>query len=129
VIARVRGDGFAGVNVTVPHKEAAFALADRVDAAAKVAGAANLLVFHAGAIEGKNTDSYGLAESLRENIGTLGGAQAVLLGAGGAARGAVLALESLGAGVIHILNRDAVRAQTLASQLGPHINARLAPAG
>lgn len=127
VIARLRGEGFAGVNVTVPHKEAAFALADRVDAAAKMAGAANLLVFHAGAIEGRNTDSYGLAESLRENIGALGGAHVVLLGAGGAARGAVLALENLGAGTIHILNRDESRAQNLASQLAPHVNARLVP--
>lgn len=127
VIARLRGEGFAGVNVTVPHKEAAFALADRVDAAAKIAGAANLLVFHAGAIEGRNTDSYGLAESLRENIGALGGATVVLLGAGGAARGAVLALENLGAGTIHILNRDAERAKNLAAQLGPHVNARLVP--
>ncbi|MEY4707384.1 MAG: hypothetical protein RJB58_1107 [Pseudomonadota bacterium] len=127
VIARLRGEAFAGVNVTVPHKEAAFALADRVDAAAKMAGAANLLVFHAGAIEGRNTDSYGLAESLRENIGALGGATVVLLGAGGAARGAVLALENLGAGTIHILNRDAQRAKTLAAQLGSHVNARLVP--
>lgn len=127
VIARLRAEGFAGVNVTVPHKEAAFALADRVDAAAKMAGAANLLVFHAGAIEGRNTDSYGLAESLRENIGALGGASVVLLGAGGAARGAVLALENLGAGTIHILNRDAQRARNLATQLGPHVNARLVP--
>ena len=127
VIARLRAEGFAGVNVTVPHKEAAFALADRVDAAAKMAGAANLLVFHAGAIEGRNTDSYGLAESLRENIGALGGASVVLLGAGGAARGAVLALENLGAGTIHILNRDAQRARNLAAQLGPHVNARLVP--
>lgn len=127
VIARLRAEGFAGVNVTVPHKEAAFALADRVDAAAKMAGAANLLVFHAGAIEGRNTDSYGLAESLRENIGALGGATVVLLGAGGAARGAVLALENLGAGTIHILNRDAERARNLAAQLGPHVNARLVP--
>ena len=127
VIARLRGEAFAGVNVTVPHKEAAFALADRVDAAAKMAGAANLLVFHAGAIEGRNTDSYGLAESLRENIGALGGADVVLLGAGGAARGAVLALENLGAGTIHILNRDAQRAKMLAAQLGSHVNARLVP--
>ena len=127
VIARLRGEGFAGVNVTVPHKEAAFALADRVDAAAKMAGAANLLVFHAGAIEGRNTDSYGLAESLRENIGALSGGHVVLLGAGGAARGAVLALENLGAGTIHILNRDESRAQNLAAQLAPHVNARLVP--
>ncbi len=127
VIARLRAEGFAGVNVTVPHKEAAFALADRADAAAKMAGAANLLVFHAGAIEGRNTDSYGLAESLREHIGALGGATVVLLGAGGAARGAVLALENLGAGTIHILTRDAERARNLAIQLGPHVNARLVP--
>ncbi len=127
VIARLRAEGLAGVNVTVPHKETAFALADRVDAAAKIAGAANLLVFHAGAIEGRNTDSYGLAESLRENIGALSGADVVLLGAGGAARGAVLALENLGAGTIHILNRDAERAKNLAAQLGPHVNARLVP--
>ena len=105
-IARVREAGFAGVNVTVPHKESAFALADRLDASAKVAGAANLLVFHDGAIEGRNTDSYGLAQSLYENLGTLAGTSVVLLGAGGAARGAVLALESVGAASIHILNRD-----------------------
>jgi shikimate dehydrogenase len=51
----------------------------------------------------------------------------VLLGAGGAARGAVLALENLGAGTIHILNRDATRAETLARDLAPHVNARLVP--
>ena len=45
-VARLRSEGYAGVNVTVPHKEAAFALAQETDAAAKVAGAANLLVFH-----------------------------------------------------------------------------------
>lgn len=127
IIADVRAKGFSGVNVTVPHKEAAFALADKVDAAAKAAGAANLLVFGAAVIEGRNTDSYGLAESLRETIGTLAGKNAVLLGAGGAARGAVLALEALGSASIHILNRDAARAQTLAAALSSHVNARLVP--
>ena len=127
VISKLRDQGFSGVNVTVPHKEAAFALADRVDAAAKMAGAANLLIFGPGHIEGRNTDAYGLAQSLHESIGPLAGMSAVLLGAGGAARGAVLALESLGAGTIHILNRDADRAQNLAAQLAPHVNARLVP--
>ena len=127
VIAGLRAKGFSGVNVTVPHKEAAFALADKVDAAAKAAGAANLLVLGAAVIEGRNTDSYGLAQSLHETIGTLAGKDAVLLGAGGAARGAVLALEALGATSIHILNRDAARAQTLASALASHVNARLVP--
>lgn len=127
VIAELRAKGFGGVNVTVPHKEAAFALADRVDAAAKAAGAANLLVLGAAVIEGRNTDSYGLAQSLRPAVGTLAGKDAVLLGAGGAARGAVLALEALGATSIHILNRDVARAQNLALALGPQVNARLVP--
>lgn len=129
VIADLRAQGFAGVNVTVPHKEVAFALADKVDAAAKAAGAANLLVLGAAVIEGRNTDSYGLAQSLRESVGTLAGKDAVLLGAGGAARGAVLALEALGATSIHILNRDAARAQNLASALASHVNARLVAGG
>jgi len=129
VIDGMRRAGFAGVNVTVPHKEAAFAIAHRVDAAAKSAGAANLLVFHGKEIEARNTDSIGLAESLKENIGMLNGGQVVLLGAGGAARGAILALEMLGAGKIHLLNRDAHRAKTLAASLAPQVKAGVEPGG
>jgi shikimate dehydrogenase len=127
VIDAIRRAGFVGVNVTVPHKEAAFALAHDCDAAAKSAGAANLLVFRDGRIEGHNTDTLGLQESLRENIGALDGKSAVLLGSGGAARGAVLALAALGAGEIHILNRDAARAKSLASALMPMTKAKLLP--
>jgi len=127
VIDGARRAGFKGVNVTVPHKESAFAIAHRVDAAAKSAGAANLLIFQDGKIEGRNTDSIGLAESLRENIGTLNGKPVVLLGAGGAARGAILALEMLGAGKIHLLNRDAHRAKTLAASLAPQVKAAVEP--
>ena len=126
-IARLRGEGYAGVNVTVPHKEAAFALAQDNDAAAKLAGASNLLVFHADHLEGRNTDSYGLMASLRENIGPLAGESVVLLGAGGAARGAAVALDQLGAGTIHLLNRDKARAASLAAMLAPRLNARLLP--
>src|SRR5690242_21653997 len=61
VIDGVRRAGFKGVNVTVPHKEAAFAIAHRADEAAKSAGAANLLIFQDGQIEARNTDSLGLA--------------------------------------------------------------------
>ena len=127
VIDGARRAGFKGVNVTVPHKEAAFAIAHRVDAAAKSAGAANLLVFHGREIEARNTDSIGLAESLRENIGALNGGNVVLLGAGGAARGAILALEMLGAGKIHLLNRDAARAKNLAASLAPQVGAAVQP--
>jgi shikimate dehydrogenase len=129
VINGVRRAGFTGVNVTVPHKEAAFALSHTVNAAAQAAGAANLLVFGENGIEGRNTDSIGLAESLRETIGMLNGKSAVLLGAGGAARGAILALEMLGAGKIHLLNRDAHRAKTLAESLAPQVKAPVAPGG
>jgi len=127
VIDGARRAGFKGVNVTVPHKESAFAIAHKVDAAAKSAGAANLLIFQDGKIEGCNTDSLGLAESLRENIGSLNGKPVVLLGAGGAARGAILALEMLGAGKIHLLNRDAHRAKTLAASLAPQVKAAVEP--
>ena len=127
VIDGLRRMGFAGVNITVPHKEAAFAIAHTLDAAAQAAGAANLLVFRDGKIEGRNTDSLGLAESLRESVGALTGKTVVLLGAGGAARGAILALEMLGAQTIHLLNRDEHRAKTLASSLAAHVKAPVVP--
>ncbi len=129
VIDAIRRAGFRGVNVTVPHKEAAFALAHVNDAAARNAGAANLLVFHEDHIEGRNTDSLGLAESLRESLGedALKAKAAVLLGAGGAARGAVLALAARGAARIFILNRDEARARILASSLTPLVKAELFP--
>src|SRR5437762_8670475 len=123
VIDGVRRAGFKGVNVTLPHKESALALAHRVDDAARAAGAANLLIFRDGEIEGRNTDSIGLAESLRETIGGLNGKTAILLGAGGAARGALLALEMLGVSKIHLLNRDPHRAKTLAASLAPRAKA------
>jgi shikimate dehydrogenase len=129
VIDALRRAGLRGVNVTVPHKQAAFALADACDPAAREAGAANLLVFHADRIEGRNTDSLGLAESLRESLGdgALAGKAAVLLGAGGAARGAVPALAALGAARIHILNRDGARAAALAAALSTSAHAELLP--
>ena len=125
VMEGARRAGFAGVNVTVPHKESAFAVAHSMDAAAKAAGAVNLLVFRDGKMEGRNTDSLGLAESLREEIGTLGGKTVVLLGAGGAARGAILALDMLDAATIHLLNRDSKKAAAMAAALTPQVKARL----
>ena len=128
VIAQLRAEGFTGANVTVPHKEAAFALAGRCALSALEAEAANLLVFLPDGIEAHNTDTYGLAASLKEHLDLMGGT-AVLLGAGGAARGAVLALEQLGAATIHILNRNADRADALAAALQPKVTAVLVPGG
>lgn len=129
VIDGARRAGFRGVNVTVPHKEAAFALAHKVDGPAQAAGAANLLIFGEDGILGRNTDALGLAGSLRESIGTLDGKNVVLVGAGGAARGAILSLEMLGAGKIHLLNRDQKRAQTLAASLSPQVRGAVEPGG
>jgi shikimate dehydrogenase len=127
VIARLRAEGFKGVNVTVPHKEAAFALADTLDKGAEICGAVNLLVFDGERIEGKNTDHSGLHISIVKSFdgNPFRGKNALLLGAGGAARGAILALDSFGVSKIYILNRDMSRAIALATELAPHINAKL----
>jgi shikimate dehydrogenase len=130
VIVGLQRAGFRGVNVTVPHKEAAFALAHSCDAAAEAAGAANLLVFHRdGRIEGRNTDTAALMESVREAMGSLQGRTVVLLGAGGAARGAVLALEELGAAKMHLLNRHADKAAMLARSLQPLVKCEITAGG
>jgi shikimate dehydrogenase len=133
VIDGVRRAGFKGVNVTVPHKESAFAIAHHADDAAKHAGAANLLVFRDDGIHAMNTDTDGLAASIREAVGPgkFQGKKVVVLGAGGAARGAVSAMISpLGASWIYILNRDAGRARNLAKQLaGEGSKTELIPGG
>ncbi len=127
VIDGARRAGFRGVNVTVPHKEAAFAMAHRLNVEARIAGAVNLLVFADAGLLGLNTDTYGLSASLEEALGphALAGKTAVLLGAGGAARGAVLALTLLGAETIVILNRDRQRAKALADSLASQVKAKL----
>jgi shikimate dehydrogenase len=121
--------GFKGVNLTIPHKEAGFALAHRLDAVAQAAGAVNQLIFHEnGSLEGRNTDVEGLAASLTMAGISLSAGAAVLLGAGGAARAAILALDAIGAGEIRILNRHAGRAAALAQALAPFVKAKLAGA-
>jgi shikimate dehydrogenase len=128
VLRGVRLAGFQGVNVTVPHKQAAFSLADRWDAAALAAGAANLLLFRAdGLVEARNTDEMGFAASLDEAMGegALADGKVVLLGTGGAARALVRALAGLGAGEIVILGRDGRRARALAAGLEGGVTAKL----
>jgi shikimate dehydrogenase len=126
VLETLRKAGFAGVNITVPHKEAAFALAHELDAAAQTAGAANLLLFAPdGRMLGRNTDARGLAASLGEELGrnALAGKVVVVLGAGGAARAAVLALAELGVRDIRLVARDASRAAALANAFGNRLGA------
>lgn len=123
--ARVRelaaGD-YAGANVTVPHKEAALALADTASGAAREIGAANTLSFAGGRIDAENTDAGGLLAALP---GSPWGSRALLLGAGGAARAALWALAGEGAEV-DVWNRTASRAETICAELGGRSVAGLA---
>jgi shikimate dehydrogenase len=128
VVVGLRKAGFSGVNVTVPHKEAAFAMCHDFDPPAQAAGAVNLLIFHAGGrIEGRNTDAPGLTAALRAELAdaALRGKAAVVLGAGGAARAAVIALEELGVGEIRIVNRSRARADQLAAALAVQVKSKI----
>ncbi len=107
------GSGYVGVNVTMPHKLAAFALADELSEAARATGAANTLSFEDGRIAADNTDVGGLLDALERPVA---GQRALVLGAGGAARGAVYALRGAGANVA-VWNRTTARAVALAQQL------------
>lgn len=107
--------GFRGVNVTIPHKQAALALADGASAAARAIGAANTLTFEDdGSIHAENTDAPGLLEALGEDPR---GRSALVLGAGGAARAAIHALVGAGARVA-VWNRTSERAHAVAQELG-----------
>ena len=112
--------GFRGVNVTIPHKQAALALADTASDAAREIGAANTLTFERdGAINADNTDAPGLIAALGERWDPAG-RRVLVLGAGGAARAAVWALLRAGAADVAVWNRDGERATALAADLGVH---------
>jgi shikimate dehydrogenase len=113
--------GFTGVNITIPHKEAAMAALDHVDDLAMRIGAVNTVTVGGdGALTGTNTDGFGFMENLRDHAPDLDLASGptVVLGAGGAARGIVAALMDAGAGDIRLLNRTRARAEALAADLG-----------
>ena len=106
--------GFRGVNVTIPHKHAALALADDVTVAAQAIGAANTLTFEDGRIHADNTDAPGLLTAIGEPVA---GRTALVLGAGGAGRAAAWVLRTAGAQV-SVWNRTPERATELAQALG-----------
>jgi shikimate dehydrogenase len=108
--------GFAGANVTIPHKLAAFDICDTVDDTARRAGAVNTLTFRDGKIAGSNTDGYGFIANLRAHGVEPAGSPALLLGAGGSARAVAAALLEAGAAVT-VANRTLARAQALARDL------------
>jgi len=118
------GSGYRGANVTIPHKLLALAVADEATPAAHDAGAANTLTFRDdGSIHADNTDVAGLLDAIGDPVP----ASALVLGAGGAARGAVLALRQAGADVA-VWNRTADRALALAREMDVRLAGTVEPA-
>ena len=120
----LRGGAVRGVNVTIPFKERALALADTASDLARMAGAANLLLFAAdGSVHADNTDGPGLLGAVTAQAPgfDVKAAPVVILGAGGAARGAAAALLLAGAPEIRIVNRTLARARELAEAFGDKV--------
>jgi shikimate dehydrogenase len=115
--------GFAGCNLTIPHKKAALEVMDEIDVTAERTGAVNTVVVDRhGRLVGSNTDGFGFLEALRAAVPgwTAARGPAVVLGAGGAARGVVAALIDDGAPEIRLVNRTPARAAALVTELeGP----------
>ena len=118
-IAGFGSNGFVGGNVTVPHKEAAFAAAARRDAAAEAIGAVNTLWLENGVLVGGNSDAHGFIANLDETAPgwDVAGARALILGAGGSARAAAYALSKRGIAVA-LVNRTRTRADEMAAHFG-----------
>ncbi len=116
--------GFVGGNVTVPHKEAAYAHAAIKDQIADEIGAVNTLWFENGKLRGTNTDSYGFAQNLDERApGWDSGGAALVIGAGGASRAVIHALKSRGFTDIRVANRSVERAMELRRGFGATVSA------
>jgi shikimate dehydrogenase len=118
--------GFSGCNLTIPHKEAALEIVDRIDPPARRIGAVNCVVVAAdGSLMGQNHDAFGYIESVREaqpawraDAGPI-----VVIGAGGGARAVLVSLIDQGAREIRLVNRTPARAKALAGELGGPITA------
>ncbi|RRH88879.1 shikimate dehydrogenase [Mesorhizobium tamadayense] len=117
-------NGYCGGNVTIPHKEAAFALVERRDEAADAIGAVNTLWLEEGVLWGGNTDGLGFAGNLDDHApGWAANGPAVVLGAGGASRAIIHALKQRGVSDIRIVNRTLARAEELADRFGAGVSA------
>jgi shikimate dehydrogenase len=118
-LASFATQGGMGANITLPHKEAAFALCQHVSERAQRAGAVNTLTHHAGGWDGDNTDGAGLVRDLTDRHALdLRSRRTLLLGAGGAAHGVAPALLDAGIGDLFIVNRSPEKADALADKLG-----------
>lgn len=117
-IAGVRGLGFRGLNVTIPHKVEVMAYVDEIDESARAIGAVNTIVNNNGVLTGYNTDGIGYVRSLKEEAEpNLAGKRIVVIGAGGASRGIVWAMARENPSAVVIANRTHDKAVQLAESL------------
>ncbi|MCA0055315.1 MULTISPECIES: shikimate dehydrogenase [unclassified Mesorhizobium] len=123
-LSTLQANGYLGGNVTIPHKEAAFALIERRDEAAQQIGAVNTLWLEGGQLWGGNTDSHGFAANLDDHApGWAINGPAVVLGAGGASRAVIHALKQRDVSDIRIVNRTLARAVELRDRFGAGVSA------
>jgi shikimate dehydrogenase len=121
-VLRLSLRGFAGANVTIPHKEGVLALSTP-DTRAKAVGAANTLWFEGGELRSTNTDVEGFINNLEACApGWDKAEEALVLGAGGSARAVVFGLVERGIKRVHLANRTLARAEALARQFGPNVH-------
>jgi shikimate dehydrogenase len=116
-VKKFADEGYVGLNVTLPHKEAVMTLCDDLSDAARAIGAVNTIVFANDKIYGDNTDAVGFADNLVAADEDKIFDSAIILGAGGAARAVCFALKNLGVLDFTILNRDVARAEKLLTEL------------
>jgi shikimate dehydrogenase len=124
-LSSLRERGFAGCNVTVPHKEAAFAAANVKEPSAVAVGAANTLWFEGEQLACANTDTYGFMANLDQSSGHWRDVSGpvMVLGAGGSARAVVYGLLDAGRSDIRIFNRTVERAEDIARHFGAGVSA------
>ena len=119
VVAQVRGDGWLGACVTIPHKEQVLHMVDQTSRTASSVGAVNFIVNDAGRLIGHNTDSEGFLRGLWEQVGvTPSGMKVLMVGAGGAARAITFALKQALAAELTIANRTMDKAKEISRLFG-----------
>ncbi len=119
--------GFSGCNLTIPHKEAALDICDRLDPLAERIGAVNTIIVEPdGSLLGSNSDAFGFIENLRQGAPGWdpGAGPAVVLGAGGAARAVLVGLLDAGVPEVRLLNRSFHKAESLSEIFEPNVEAR-----
>jgi shikimate dehydrogenase len=123
LLARAEAEGYAGLNITHPCKQAVIAHLHSLSDAARALGAVNTVVLREGRRVGHNTDGWGFAEGFHRGLPGAALDRVLQLGAGGAGAAVAHALLTLGAGQVLLYDRAPGRAALLAAQLGPHFGA------